>query len=97
MPLSSEEFTHLCHLAKLAPSPEKETILAAQCAGILEYINALSEVDTHNVEPLYTPFSPPVLYREDTPFHARTREEILANAPETDHVFFIVPKIVEGK
>ena len=35
--------------------------------------------------------------REDVAERRRTREEILAGAPETDGTYFVVPRIVEGK
>lgn len=35
--------------------------------------------------------------REDRAERTRTREEILANAPESDGGYFVVPRIVEGK
>lgn len=35
--------------------------------------------------------------REDKAERRRTREEILAGAPETDGTYFVVPRIVEGK
>lgn len=97
MSLSSQEFRHLCTLGRLDPDPETSTLIAGQCDDILAYMDQLAQVDTQGVEPMYSPMEQPTLYREDVAVRRRTREEILANAPETDGQFFIVPRILEGK
>ncbi len=97
MSLTSKDMNYLCALAKIQPSDEKLELYAGQCAKILDYMNELSQINTDNVEPLYSPVEHSTIYREDVPFSKRTREEILANAPLTDETYFIVPKIVEGK
>ena len=97
MSLSSEEFHKLCKLARLFPDPENSALIMSQCDGILAYMDLLQKVDTLGVEPLYSPLEHSTLYREDVAERRCTREEILANAPETDGDFFIVPRIVEGK
>ncbi len=68
-----------------------------QCSRILDYMDKLSEIDTSNVEPLYSPAVQPCFFREDVAERRRSHEEILSDAPETDGSFFIVPRIVEGK
>ena len=97
MSLSSEEFDNLCKLAKLVPDPESSALIASQCDNILAYMDQLSQVDTSGIAPLYSPLERPIIYREDVAERLCTREAILANAPETDGEFYIVPRIVEGK
>ena len=102
MPLSLAEFRHLCRLASLEPDPSGQEQLAAECAATIAYMDKLAELDTTDVEPLYSPTdlfedSSPLAGREDIAAHRRKREEILAGAPESDGVFFTVPLIVEGK
>jgi aspartyl-tRNA(Asn)/glutamyl-tRNA(Gln) amidotransferase subunit C len=102
MPLSLAEFQHLCRLASLEPDPSGQERMAAECAEILAYMDKLAELDTTDIEPLY---SPTVLFenafppagREDIATRRRKRGEILSGAPESDGVFFTVPLIVEGK
>ncbi len=97
MSLELEDMKYLSVLAKLEPSEENLQLYAGQCATIVDYFNELSQVDTQNVEPLYTPVEHAILFREDVPHAKRTREEVLLNAPQSDGAYFIVPKIVEGK
>ncbi len=97
MSLDLKDMEYLCALAKIAPKKQDLSIYAGQCAKIIDYFNELDALDTSAVEPLYNPCEHTILFREDEVFQKRTRDEILQNAPQTDDVYFIVPKIVEGK
>ena len=61
---------------------------------ILAYMDVLAQVDTSDVEPLYSPAQHPGPQREDVAARKRERSEVLANAPEADGEYFIVPRIV---
>lgn len=70
-------------------------LFARQFDDIIALMDTLGEVDTNGVEPLYWPLAAPVAPpREDTAVRHNTREELLANAPEHDGAFFVVPRIV---
>ncbi len=100
MAISSSDLEHLCKLAKLAPDEKNQEKLRGQLVDILNYMDMLSEVNTDNVEPLYSPIlrQTEVNYtREDLAKITQKPESILANAPKTDGQYFIVPRIVEGK
>ena len=92
--LTKSDMMHLARLSRLAPA---ETVLeqfAPQCDKILQYMDVLAEVPTEGVEPLYSPAEHVLPQREDKAEKRRTRDEVLANAPETDGRFFVVPRIV---
>jgi Molecular chaperone len=57
-------------------------------------MDVLARVDTNEVEPLYSPAQHPGPLREDVAARKRERTEVLANAPEADGEYFIVPRIV---
>lgn len=97
MALSPEALEHLCHLAKLSPDESSKERLARQCSDILNYMDTLAEVNTDNVQALYSPVMHENMLREDVAKVRQTPEKILANAPKTDGQYFIVPRIVEGK
>jgi aspartyl-tRNA(Asn)/glutamyl-tRNA(Gln) amidotransferase subunit C len=61
---------------------------------ILGYMDKLNELDTAEVEPMYTPVDQPGALRVDEVAKEYPRSEILRNAPETDGQYFIVPRIV---
>ncbi len=85
---------HLSRLSRLAPDAVTLERFSAQCGDILKYMDVLAEVDTSDVEPLYSPAQHVQTPRADEPERRRSRAEVLANAPETDGQFFIVPRIV---
>lgn len=93
----SQNLTHLCKLAKLSPDEKTLEKISHHFADIINYIDTLSEANTENVAPLYSPVFHESAVREDKAFRRQTPEQILKNAPETDGTYFIVPRIVEGK
>ena len=62
---------------------------------ILEWVEQLNEVNTHNVEPLSNISSSVLPKRNDTSKDSNSSEEILKNAPDKLEGFFAVPKVVE--
>ncbi len=92
--LNQERMAHLSRLARLAPDDETLQRFATQCDDILSYMNVLSEVDTNDVEPLYSPVRHQNALRPDIAVKRQQRADVLANAPETDGQFFVVPRIV---
>ena len=94
MKISADDVTRIAHLARLEMTPEKAAHFAPQLDQVLSYMDKLGEVDTSAVEPMYSPVELPTALRVDETRRDFSRDEILANAPETDGQFFIVPKIV---
>lgn len=95
--MSSAEFDvkYVSQLARINLSPEEESKLAAQMAGILGYIEKLRQLDVTRVEP--TAHAVPMLNitRADELQPSLPQTEVLRNAPRTANGLFIVPKIVE--
>lgn len=92
--LTPENMAHLCTLARLDPDEATRTKFGAQCDDILAYMDILAEVDTASVAPLYSPVRHTEGTRPDVAEKRRERAEVLANAPESDGEFFVVPRIV---
>ena len=94
MTFTKDEAAKVAALARLSLDDDKLELFASQFQDILGYMDTLNELDTAGVDPLYSPARKETAYREDKARQIRSREEILANAPEQDGQFFIVPKIV---
>lgn len=92
--INKEEIEHIAQLARLEIDPKEEEIFTKQFSDILDYMKVLDEVDTRNTEPLFTPCEQEEFQRPDMVNNLRNREEILQNAPVTDGLYFIVPRIV---
>lgn len=97
MSITTKDIDHLCHLAKLAPESNIREKISTQLSDIMNYMDTLSEVDTTNTLPLYSPCLHETAVREDVVHITQSPDKILANAPQTDGEYFIVPRIVEGK
>ena len=96
MKLSPHEAGKVATLARLRLSEDTLERFAAQMGDILTYMETLNACDTQGVEPLYGPVEHGTPLRMDVAVKTCTRQDVLANAPESDGQFFIVPKIVSG-
>ena len=92
--VSAEEVLHMASLSRLKVDEEELRLFCRQFSQILEHMNILASVDTEGIEPCYSPVFYSAPLREDYMDNKRTSKEILANAPETDGQYFIVPRII---
>lgn len=69
--------------------------LVPEINNILGWIEQLSEVNTDGVEPLTAVIDQKLRLRDDAVTDGNIRDEVLANAPEAQHGFFAVPKVIE--
>ena len=94
MKISKEQVKNIAYLARLELDEEKMELFSVQLSQILEYMEKLSNVDTCDIAPLYSPIEHSTPYREDKIIDKYKREDVLKNAPEEDGEHFIVPKVV---
>jgi aspartyl-tRNA(Asn)/glutamyl-tRNA(Gln) amidotransferase subunit C len=95
MPVSTEQVRHIAKLARIAISDDEIERLAPELNNILGWVEQLGEVNTEGVEPLATVIDQKLRLRDDVVTEGNIRDEILANAPEAQHGFFAVPKVIE--
>jgi aspartyl-tRNA(Asn)/glutamyl-tRNA(Gln) amidotransferase subunit C len=95
MSVSTDQVRHIAKLARIAMSDEEIEKLAPELNNILGWVEQLSEVDTEGVKPLATVIDLKQRLRSDEVTDGNIRDEILANAPEAQHGFFAVPKVIE--
>lgn len=93
--VSTEQVRHIAKLARIAMSDEEIERLAPELNNILGWVEQLSEVNTDGVEPLTAVIDQQLRLRDDVVTEGNIRDEILANAPEAQHGFFAVPKVIE--
>jgi aspartyl-tRNA(Asn)/glutamyl-tRNA(Gln) amidotransferase subunit C len=94
--LTREEVAKVALLGRLKLSADEIEQMTDQLSRVLEYVDILNEVDTDDVEPMAHAIELRDVFREDIPVASLTREQALANAPETDGRYFEVPQIFEG-
>ena len=82
-------------LARIAISDADAERLAPELSNILGWIEQLGEVDTSSVEPMTAVIPNHLRLRDDVVTDGNIRDAVLANAPQAEHGFFTVPKVIE--
>jgi aspartyl-tRNA(Asn)/glutamyl-tRNA(Gln) amidotransferase subunit C len=95
MEITREQVEHVAKLARLAISEEEKALFGRQLSSILTYVETLNRVDTAQVEPTSHVIPMQNVLREDVVKPSLSRDEVLANAPDSDAGCFRVPKIIE--
>jgi len=92
--LKEDVVEKVAQLARLKLTEEEKETIGKQLMSILEFVNQLNEVSTEGVGAVWdTQEGTPL--REDVPRRELSQEKALANAPEREDGFFVVPKILE--
>ena len=85
----------IARLARIKVTDGEAKALEGELSGILDWVKQLDEVDVRNVEPM-TRVTPMTLKkRDDQVTDGDIPDQVLANAPEREENFFVVPKVVE--
>ena len=95
MSVSPEQELHIAKLARIAMSDEEHDRLLPELNNILGWVEQLGEVNTDGVEPLTAVIGQKLRLRDDVVNDGNVRDQVLANAPEAQHGFFAVPKVIE--
>lgn len=82
-------------LARIAISDADAERLVPELNNILGWIEQLGEVDTSKVEPMTAVIPNTLRLRADVVTEGQQRDAVLQNAPQGEHGFFTVPKVVE--
>jgi aspartyl-tRNA(Asn)/glutamyl-tRNA(Gln) amidotransferase subunit C len=94
-----EDVERVAELAHLELKPEETGAMLHDLNAILDYVAELNELDTAGVAPLaqVTELLDAAAseLRGDRVLASLDRRTVLAEAPETDGVFFKVPKVIE--
>lgn len=82
-------------LSRIAISEENLGKMEGELNAILGFVEQLSEVDVEGIEPMTSVTPMEMKKRKDGVTDGAKADDIIANAPESDDNFFIVPKVVE--
>jgi aspartyl-tRNA(Asn)/glutamyl-tRNA(Gln) amidotransferase subunit C len=95
--LSRSDVEHVAHLARLGLTAEELSLLEGQLNHILDQYTKLAELDTDAIAPTAQTIELENILREDVARPSMPPEDVLANAPERDGDFFVVPAILGGE
>ena len=95
MKISMDEIGKMAHLARLEIDQVQKEKMAEQLSHILVYIDKLKDVDVEGVKPSSGVSFMNNVLREDKLKVSPGPLGTLANAPQRDEDFFIVPRVVK--
>lgn len=90
----------IASLARIAITEDEAARIAPELENIMGWIEQLGEVDTRDVAPMTAVIANTLRLRPDVvnadPLTGgNVRDAVLANAPQAEHGFFTVPKVIE--
>jgi len=94
MEVNEELINNLAKLARLRFSGTEKELIRKDLQQMIAFVDKLNELDTTGVEPLLHMSDSTNILREDLVQGSISREEGLKNAPDTDGVYFRVPKVI---
>ena len=95
MSVTAETVRHVAKLARIAMTDGEIAELVPELNNILGWVDQLAEVNTDGVEPLTAVIDQKLRLRDDVVNDGDVRDAVLANAPDAQHGFFAVPKVIE--
>ena len=95
MEITRETVDYISELAQLEPDDAECERMRGELQQLITYMNILNRIDTAGTEPMSHPFPVRNVLRDDEVMPSLPRSALLANAPESDGEFFLVPMAVE--
>jgi aspartyl-tRNA(Asn)/glutamyl-tRNA(Gln) amidotransferase subunit C len=95
MSVDTKTVRHIAKLARLEMSDPEVEALVPELNQILGWVEQLGEVNTDGVEPLTAVIDQKLRLRDDVVNDGDCRDAVLSNAPDAQHGFFAVPKVIE--
>ena len=92
--ITNEEVKKVAHLARLELNEDEINNHAKQLEKILEYIQELEKIDTHQVPCTTRAIEVINVFRKDEMKYSDCMEDILELGPSREDKYFKVPKII---
>ena len=94
MEVTREDVLRCATLAHLSLREDEIEPMREAMTMMLTHAASLDELPLEQVEPMLAGLGRPLPRREDEPRDTFTQAEALANAPEQDRGYFVVPKVL---
>jgi aspartyl-tRNA(Asn)/glutamyl-tRNA(Gln) amidotransferase subunit C len=95
MSVDAATVRRIAHLARIAVAESEVEHLQGELNAMLAFVEQLREVNVDGVEPMTSVMPMEMKKRPDVVDDGEIADEVVANAPETQDHFFLVPKVVE--
>jgi aspartyl-tRNA(Asn)/glutamyl-tRNA(Gln) amidotransferase subunit C len=95
MPVDEKTVRHIARLARIALADEQVAPMVRELNNILGWVEQLEEVGLENVPALTSVVAQRLRMRDDVVTEGDQADALMANAPQAEDHFFVVPKVVE--
>ncbi len=97
MQLTQEQVEHIAQLARLNLTDQEKITYQQELSSILDYVDKLQAVDTTNVQETSQVTGLQNVTRSDTVIDQGLNEQLLEQAPQAKHGYYVIPKIFDNK
>ncbi len=95
MSVDRDTVRRIARLARIALPEERVGAMEKELNGILRWVEQLQEVNVEGVQPMTSVVAQKLKMRDDVVTEGDQAEAVVANAPQSEDNFFLVPKVVE--
>ena len=81
--------------SRISVTDAEAEAMVPELNNILGWVEQLGEVDVTGIEPMTAVIPNKQRLRVDAVTDGDVRDKVLANAPQAEHGFFAVPKVIE--
>ncbi|MFD1107598.1 Asp-tRNA(Asn)/Glu-tRNA(Gln) amidotransferase subunit GatC [Sphingobium olei] len=95
MSIDLQTVKKIASLSRISVTEAEAEAMVPELNNILGWVEQLGEVDVTGVEPMTAVIPNQQRLRDDVVTDGNVRDKVLANAPQAEHGFFAVPKVIE--
>ena len=95
MSVDAQTVRRIARLARIAVAEDEVEHLQGELNAMLAFVEQLSEVNVDGVEPMTSVTPMAMKTRADEVTDGGDAEAVLANAPQSDDGYYMVPKVIE--
>ena len=95
MSVDKDTVRRIAKLARIAVPESRLEPMAGELNGIFQWVEMLGEVNVEGVPAMTSVVAQKLKWRADTATDGGNEDALMANAPEGEDHFFVVPKVVE--
>ena len=95
MSVDAATVRRIARLARIAVADDEIEHLQGELNAMLAFVEQLSEVNVEGVEPMTSVTPMAMKMRVDEVTDGGNAEAVLANAPQSEDDFYLVPKVIE--
>jgi aspartyl-tRNA(Asn)/glutamyl-tRNA(Gln) amidotransferase subunit C len=95
MSIDLQTVKKIASLSRISVTDAEAQAMVPELNNILGWVEQLGEVDVTGIEPMTAVIPNTQRLRVDAVTDGNVRDRVLANAPQAEHGFFAVPKVIE--